>query len=256
MSGVASAVVGAVGLGYSIYKGVKAGKEEKREKQNAETLQHPFLKVQDEYFQNRNIAAANASGGLPQGTKDYLDTERKRGLSSSLQALKEAGVGASGFDSLLKGYNESIGKEASADAEAHLNNIQYFMQANKDIAGQKSTQFGVNELQPYENKLAEITERRRAAKINEQAAIEEGIGTIGTFASTASNNNYMNKLFGNKDPYSLPSDGKTYATENTGSTSVTDYAKNYPQLSTAAPQLQFNTGGDEESYLPEAAINE
>lgn len=200
MSWVAVGVAG-VGLVTSGVKAISAGKAEKKAKQEADATHRPFFKVQDEYYQNKNIAEEQAGGGIPQGTKDYLDTERKRGLSSSLEALQSGGVDPSVFGRLLSGYNESLGQEAGADSQQHVQNIQYFMQANKDIAGQKTTGFGLNELQPFENKLKEITERRAAAQQNEMNAIDEGIGSIGSAAGALSSDNYFNKLFGKTDPY-------------------------------------------------------
>lgn len=249
MSGIATAIIGGVGLLYSGYKGIKASQEEKKAKQEANALTHPFYKVADEYYQNRNIAEQQASGGLPQGVKDNLDINRKQGLNSSLEALQQVGGGAGGFESLLKGYNDSIGKEASADSEAHINNIQYFMQANKDIAGQKNTGFGLNELQPYENKIKEITERRAAAKINEDNAIQEGLGSLGSIAGSFSSNNYMQKLFGKQDPYQSGG-GATFSPDATGGqwSGVTNFADTYGKLDATAPSLSF--AGQEENDIP------
>lgn len=197
----AAIAVGGVSLVTAGVKAVSAGKAAKKAKQEGDALNRPFFKVQDEYYQNKNIAEEQAGSGLPQGVKDYADTERKRELSSSLEALQGGGVDPSVFGKLLSGYNESLGQEAGADSQQHVQNIQYFMQANKDIAGQKTTGFGLNELQPFENKLKEITERRAAAQQNEMNAIDEGIGSIGTGIGAVSSDNYFNKLFGKTDPY-------------------------------------------------------
>jgi hypothetical protein len=100
---------------------------------------------------------------------------------------------------IFSGYNDSIKSLGVGDAEQHLNNIKYFNQVNKDLAGQKTTQWGVNEYKPYQNKLKELTERIAADKINKNNAINDVIGGISNAGVSSSNQGLVHSLFGNKD---------------------------------------------------------
>lgn len=150
----------------------------KKDKADLANLKQPFYKVQSEYEQNRNIAAAEAGGGLPTATKDYYTNEAQRGLNTSVSALLQGGGDMNMISTLFDKYNRNTAGLASEDAQAHQKNIQYFMKANSDLAGQKTTQFVVNELQPYENKLKELTERTAADKANIWGGIQTAVGSL------------------------------------------------------------------------------
>lgn len=157
-----------------LYSGIKNLKQDKADLSN---LKQPFYKIQSEYEQNRNIAAAEAGGGLPSATKDNFINESQRGLNSSVSALLQGGGDLNMISSLFDKYDRNAAGLASEDAQAHQKNIQYFMNANKDLAGQKTTQFVVNELQPYENKLKELTQRVSADKANEWGGAQTIVGS-------------------------------------------------------------------------------
>lgn len=184
-----SVAVGAVSLGTSVYKGIKAKNQDNAAAKEGAGLKRPFEKIQDEYFQNRNITAENATGGLSNDEKNYAQEQRDRALGSSLEALKETGGGPNDFARINGIFSDSLKSESVLDAQTHLQNINFFTNANKDLAGQKTTQFGVNELQPYESKLKEIQDRRIAAQTNENNAVDEGIGSLSAIGTSLNSRN-------------------------------------------------------------------
>lgn len=179
----ATVAVGAVSLGTSVYKGLKANSADKKAEKEGASLKRPFYNIPGEYIENRNIAAERATQGLSDAEKTYIGEQRERGLGSSLQALKETGGGPNDFAQLNQVFADSLKSEAALDAQEHMKNIQFFTNANKDLAGQKATQLGVNELQPYESKLKEIQDRRIAAQTNLGNAVDEGIGSLSAVAT-------------------------------------------------------------------------
>lgn len=185
----ASVAVGAVSLGASVYKGIKAKNQDNAAAKEGAALKRPFEKVQDEYFQDRNIAAEQATGGLSVDEKNYAQEQRDRGLSSSLEALKETGGGPNDFARVNGIFSDSLKSQSALDSQEHLKNIDFFTGVNKDLAGQKTTQFGVNELQPYESKLKEIQDRRIAAQTNQNNAVDEGIGSLSALATGLNSRN-------------------------------------------------------------------
>lgn len=181
-------------------KTISSANKAKRDRATADQMKQPFLKLQDEYLQNRNMAEMLATGGMPIDTKNFISTERDRGLSTSLGALTKAGAGPNDIAALNDSYDKSVLNQASQDAQQHLKNIGYYMDTNKDVAGQKTTQYGVNELQPYEAKLKEITERRKADQENLWSGISEIIGSAGALSTTLNSKNLKDKLF-TDDPH-------------------------------------------------------
>lgn len=170
-------IVGGISLGTAAYKGIKANQANKAAKREGEALQRPSYQVPVEDIQNRNIAAGMAQGGLSVDEKGYLQEERNRGLGTSLEALREGGGNPNDFARLNSIFDDSLKSQAALDAQQHVQNIQFFTKANQDLAGQKTTQWGINELQPYESKLKEIQDRRIAAQTNLNNAVDEGTGS-------------------------------------------------------------------------------
>jgi hypothetical protein len=165
------------------YKFLKSKSQDKSAAAEGAALRRPSYQIQPEYYENRNIAAQQATGGLSSAEKTYAGEQRERGLSSSLEALKQTGGGPNDFSQLSHVFDDSLKSQSALDAQLHLKNINFFTQTNKDLAGQKTTQRAVNELQPYETKLKEIQDRRIAAQTNENNAINEEIGSLSAGAT-------------------------------------------------------------------------
>lgn len=185
-----TAGVAVAGLLYSGYKAIHAAQQEKQARAEASNLRRPFEKVQDEFYQNQNIARELATTGLPVDTKNYLETKRNQQTGTSFEALKEAGANPNDFAKITSLYTDSLRSEAAENAQQQIANIKYFTDLNKEIAGQKTTAWAVNELQPYETKLKEIQDRNLAAQTNLNNAIDEGLGygsALGTSLNKGNN---------------------------------------------------------------------
>lgn len=194
-----SAGVAIVGLGTSIYKGVKSRQNQKKNEAQLNALTPSFYKIQDEYNQNRNIAANNAATGLPESTKNYLTTESQRGLGTGIGALNQMGGNPNDVNRLFDTYENSVDRTAMADAQAKINNIGTFMSINKELAGQKTMQWTLNELKPYERKLKQYNQNIATEKINQNNAVNEGLGYVSAYATQRSNANLMKDLFKDKE---------------------------------------------------------
>lgn len=204
---VTIAAVGGLALGAAKFiSGLSAQKSAQKSQAN---LKRPFLKVQDEYYQNQNIAKELATSGLPIDVTNQLARERAKGLTTSLDALKQTAGGPNAFASLNKSFDDSLLNQSSLNAQQQLKNIEYFMNVNKEVAGQKTTQFGVNELQPYENNLKQLNERIATSEQNKWEGISEGIGSLSAIGTGNSNSGLLSKLFGSgrgdvSAPYGTP----------------------------------------------------
>lgn len=178
-----SVAVGGASLGMSAYKAIKSGQQDKEAAKEGSALRRPFYQIQPEYQQNRNLAASMAGQGFSSAEKQSMDQQRERGLTTSIGALEQTGGGPNDLSRLGQVFTDSLTSEAGQDAQLHLQNIKFFTDANKDLAGQKTIQWGVNEKEPYETKLKEIQDRRIAAQTNQNNAINEGIGSATAMAT-------------------------------------------------------------------------
>lgn len=182
-----------VGVGTSVWKGIQAGKEKRRAQEEISKLKQPFYKVQDEYNQNRRIAANNI--GLPDSNKNFYTTEAQRGVGAGVSGINQAGGSPNDVTDLFSAYDRSLDKTAAMDAEQKIMGIQNFMNTNKEVAGQQTIKWSLDEYQPWQRKLKEITERVGAAKVNQNNAVNSALGYTSAAATAFSNNDLMNKLF-------------------------------------------------------------
>jgi len=228
---IIGAAVAQAGLG--VAKSIEGFSDERRAKREMANLKTPFYKIQSEYQQNRDLAAQEAQGGLSTGAKDYLTQEGQRGLGAGIGATMQGGGDVNNIAKLLQGYNQSLGSTAIADAQMHTENISRFMERSKDLAGQKTMQWTLNEYQPYERKLNELKQRMAAGKQNGFGGISDAISGISA-AGTGMQNSALNK---------------SAIASNNAMNAPTVFGGNFQQQPTVAPT--YNTqGGQAPQALP------
>lgn len=204
----------------------------KRNKRELERLQPVFYKVQDEYYQNRNLASELAQGGMPQAAKDYLTSESQRGLGAGIQGILSSGGDPEAISQLFDGYNRSINNAAAQDAQMRVENIGRLMAANKDVAGQETMKWTLNEYQPYQAKLKQLTQNIANAETNMWGAasgISQGLTSLGT---SISNEKDYNDLFRTGSFSGLP------APDNSAAMSIVSGAQ--PNMNLQPSQMNFN----------------
>lgn len=181
LTGGAQAISSAIGL--------------KKDRKELDRLKQPFYKVQDEYYRNNNQAAELASGGITQGAKDFYSDMAGRGLGAGISGVLQAGGSPNDISKIFDSYNTSIRKLGVDDAEAQINNIKYYHQTNRDLAGQKTQQWAINEYQPYQNKLKDLTERVAANKANIWKGVQGVVGSVQAGVTASQNNKLLDNLF-------------------------------------------------------------
>lgn len=171
--------------------------DEARKKRELAKLQMPFYNIQNEYYQNRNIAANEAQGGLPAATKDYLTSESQRGLGAGVSGILQSGGSPNDINKIFDSYNRNIDRTVAEDATAHTNNIQFYINQNANLAGQKNIQWALNKKQPYEEKLKQLTEGIAADKQNAFGGASTALGATASLGTSLENNSLLNSLFKN-----------------------------------------------------------
>ena len=215
-----SAGASAINAGVNVARFFSANAAQKRNERELANLKQPFYKIQNEYLQNMDLAANQATTGLPDSTKNYLTTEAQRGMGTGIGALNQVGGNPNDVNRLFSTFENSIDKTAAQDAQARIANIQNFMNVNKELAGQKNMAWTLNEYRPYENKLKQLTNNIAAEKQNKNNAINGAIGSVSAFATGQQNADLMKNLFGGSGQTGTPSDMQRVAFGDGSSTAT------------------------------------
>lgn len=198
----------AVGVtaGASTYSMVSGKSKEKKAKAGLAALKRPEFEVSPEYFDNKNQAAQLAQGGMTQASKDFYTNETERNLGSALSSGLYSGGSANDISKILEAHDNSLAKISSEDSAEHIKNIGLYMNANKDLAGQKSIAFGVNKLQPYKDSVKGFNEAINAGETQFNNGLS-GLANAGVSAVTAGmNKDVLDGLKGSNSPKVQASD--------------------------------------------------
>lgn len=200
---MAGLAIGALvlGAGTAVYQGVSAANAKKKDEKAARDLVKPFYQIQKEYYQNRDIAANLAEGGLPDSSKNYLTTEAQRGLGTGIAALENNGsTNPNDIARLADVFSNSINKTAATDAQMKIQNIENFMKYNTELAGQKTIKWSLNEDQPYKSRLKQLNQNIAVDKANINNAINTGVSAVSSYGVSRANANLMKDLFKDRTP--------------------------------------------------------
>lgn len=194
----AAAVPALIGGLVSAGQAISGASQLQKDKAELKRLTPAFYKVQDEYFRNERQAAGLAGQGMTAGAKDFYSDMAGAGLGASISAAFQGNTDPSVISKIFDSYNNSIRKVATDDAEMQINNIKYYQQVGKDLAGQKTQQWAINEYQPYQNKLKELTQRISADKQNIWNGVQGMIGAGQAAVTATQNEKLLQGLFGEK----------------------------------------------------------
>jgi len=228
MAVTAIAAVG--GLLISGYKAYKNARDKKKAQEAAARMQQPAYKIQDEYIQNKNLATQTAAQGYTSAAKDFLTTEAQRGLGSSFTALGSGGGSTNDFSKVYGAYLRSINETAARDSQMQIENIQRLMDVNREIAGQKTMKWSLNEDRPFQTKRKELRQEAAIADANMWDGINGAVGSLSALGTAMSNAN------------------KIPRNQNTGTARSNDYlvsqAANTIQAQINTPEIQNRISPD------------
>lgn len=169
-AGVSAAVKGGTGIGQLIHS-KKLGK----------SAVLPSFDIQQEYFDNRDIAASMAQRGLTDKALNYYTSEAERGLGSATGALLQSGGGINSFQQLYDTFGRGTAAVATEDAELQNKNILHFMDRNDVVAKQKVQKWVIEKYQPYKDTVAAAASERAAGLQNITGALNEGAAAAASY---------------------------------------------------------------------------
>jgi len=192
MPAFAAAAIAQTGIGLA--QGISGMIQASKARKELEGLEQPFYKIQNEIFQNRNLAANQAQMGVPQATMDYMTAETQRGLGTSLSTLKQTGGSANNVAELFSAYQRGIQQNAAMDAQQRVVNLGQFMKENQTLAGQKTMQWAINEFQPFQNKVQALQQRIAQGGQQMGAGISAALGGAAAYGTGMQNQDLINQL--------------------------------------------------------------
>lgn len=147
----------AIGLGLQgakgIYDIIAGGKQKSDAQKAADNAVRPEYDIQEEYFNNQRIAQNQAQSGLSARAKDFYGTQAERGLTYGVDAALRGGGSPNSIAQLYDTYNQSNTRLAVEDSRLQTDNIRALMAVNKDLAGQKTTKWAIDEYEPYKDTM-------------------------------------------------------------------------------------------------------
>lgn len=184
-----------ISAGKGVYDLISGGSKYSKAKKEMDALAHPFYKIQNEYTQNRDIAANRAGQGYGDAQLDYMTNENERGLGAGIAALSQGGgTGANDLAKILDTYSRTASRTAAEDAALQTENIARFMGANKDLAGQKTIQWHENEYQPWADKSSLLANQMKIGKQTQDAGWNSTISGISGALSAFTNDDMQKAM--------------------------------------------------------------
>lgn len=149
---------------------------------------------------NLALAQQQQRVGLPSQVYNNQLGLIQQNFATGLRGLNQRGNMAYNVNSMLRNANQAVGNLNAMDAQARQQGLQQVMSANQAIAQDRRYQFNVNQLQPYQQNMANIAGMRRAGTQNlfgglgmlAQGAAMGVFGDLGKTPNTSTTNSILN----------------------------------------------------------------
>ena len=219
----ASALGGVVKL----FKSSSASADAKR---RAKLNVRPKFDIQDEYFNNVDLASSQAQDGLSESSKNYYQTNAERGLGSSLGALLSTGGGINSIPELYDKFDRNSAAIAAQDSQLKTQNIQNLMQQNNVLADQKTQKWVLNKYQPFLDEAKSIAGQKQEAASLFNGGLNDVTGAITAFATSRKAKDPSDTPYGTPDASSVIEPTRDPALPNSMPETLNDSLGTIPDL--------------------------
>ena len=179
MAGI-GAIIGAVGAGLKIYKGIRDANEAKRQGRH----KRPEYKVSERIKDTYNKSKFNAyKTGLP--GENILINRIQRGTAGAVKGIKQSGASSSSIISGIAGVqaneNDAYERMSLAGAQYKDRQIAEFYRQSQRLAGEERAAWDYNQNQPYQEAMA----TKSAMEYSRDQNIYGGVMDLGNLAVEA-----------------------------------------------------------------------
>lgn len=163
----------AQGIG-GIVQGVTGAFQKGKAKRMGRANKRPNYRIQQPIKDNQELIESQAGQGLTDASRQELEQQSSRGLTSSIDAILAGGGSVNNISDLYGTFQGGISKMALIDEEMRRKNIQNLVTANNQLATEKDKEWQVNVYAPYADKA------QAAAALSNQGTnnMWKGINTV------------------------------------------------------------------------------
>lgn len=170
----------AVTAGLGIYKTIKGNNAVADAKRRAKLNVRPDYPIQQQYYDNQNLAASQAQSGLSDAERNYYNTNAQRGFSSGIAAGLQTGQGPNAVGSLYDSFLRGQGAIANTSDQLKTQKLQTLMGANTALADQETQKWALDKYEPFKDEARAISGQKTAG----QQQVNDGLNTIGSAVSS------------------------------------------------------------------------
>ncbi len=146
----------AIGAGVGLLKGAYGIAQQNKAKKLAAQNKRPTYNIPEEISQNLSDAQRMALEGLPDEQKAQFVSNIQRSQQFGLQGLSDRKAGIAGLGSIVQSGNDSYNNLLGQDAAARQRNQGILMNQRNQMAEYKDKAFGINQMEPYQQKAAAV----------------------------------------------------------------------------------------------------
>jgi hypothetical protein len=173
--------------GLGIYKTLKGNSQISDARNRAKLNIRPTYPIQQQYYDNQNLASSMASTGLSDAEKNYYNTNAERGLTTGIGAALQTGQGPNAignlYDSFLRGQNQL----ASTGDQLRTQKLQTLMEANRALADQETQKWALDKYEPFKDEAKAIAGEKTAGQQGVNDGLNTVVGAINSYTSGRTN---------------------------------------------------------------------
>ncbi len=186
-----------------VAQGVQGLIQNAQAKKIARNNPRPKYKIQQEVLDNQAIAESRGSTGLSDAALQVLKQGNERGLSSSIEAVLDAGGSANNIADIYGNYQDGVSKMALIDEEMRRRNIDNLVSQNMRLSNEKDKAWQVNVYAPYADKAQAAAALKAQGSENLWKGVNTVLGAGASFATSQQYRNEANNVYPSGDLSSL-----------------------------------------------------
>jgi hypothetical protein len=180
----AGLVLSAVGSGLKAYQGYQQNNDGEK---LAAGNKRPLYNIPQEYYNNQSLTENQAQSGLGAPALNYAARTNDRGLSAGIDATLQAGGSPNNLAKLYDTYDVNGARTAAEDNQLRTAHLQQLIDANKDLGGQETQKWALNEYEPYKDTARLASQEKSDGTKNMFGAVSDFGSALSTYAAAQNN---------------------------------------------------------------------
>ena len=197
---LSSGIGAVVGLGQALFGGIQAKKLNAQLQANV----RPQYQIPQSETDLQNLALSRANQGMSDAALTANQNQINQNQAAALSAIKQGGD-TSNVGGITGAADTAAGNLALYDDKARMDNLNNLQSAYQRMSADKTTQWQLNQLDPWKDRQQALTAQLAGAKNMENAGINtltSGAMNIGNSLLKANNNSFGTGQIGSAPSFS------------------------------------------------------